>query len=99
MLAVKASFGIAQLATWRINDEVERGGLVDVLAALATAGSPRQLIWPRSRQLTPKANALLEALTSDRRIHALAAREACPDGNRRLSRTTFQCIAKYVARS
>jgi len=66
--AVKAGFGIAQLATWLIKDELERGELVEILPALATAGLPLHLVWPRSRQLRPKVNALLEALTSGLRI-------------------------------
>ncbi|MEN2787293.1 LysR family transcriptional regulator [Sphingomonas qilianensis] len=66
--AVKARFGIAQLATWLIKDELQRGALVEILPTLATAGLPLHLVWPRSRQLSPKVNALLEALTSGLRI-------------------------------
>jgi DNA-binding transcriptional LysR family regulator len=66
--AVKAGFGIAQLATWLIKDELARGELVEILPALATAGLPLHLVWPRSRQLSPKVNALLEALTAGLQI-------------------------------
>ncbi len=66
--AVKAGFGIAQLATWLIKDELERGELVEVLPELATVGLPLHLVWRRSRQLTPKVDALLEALTEGLRI-------------------------------
>jgi DNA-binding transcriptional LysR family regulator len=66
--AVKAGFGIAQLATWLIKDELARGELVEILPNLATVGLRLHLIWPRSRQLNPKVNALLEALTGGLRI-------------------------------
>ncbi|TPG42629.1 LysR family transcriptional regulator [Sphingomonas koreensis] len=66
--AVKAGFGIAQLATWLIKDELDRGELVQILPALAASGLPLHLVWPRSRQLSPKVNALLEALTAGLRI-------------------------------
>jgi DNA-binding transcriptional LysR family regulator len=66
--AVKAGFGIAQLATWLIEDELARGDLVEVLPELATAGLPLHLVWPRRRQLSPKVDALLDALTNGLRI-------------------------------
>lgn len=66
--AVKAGFGIAQLATWLIAAELERGVLVEILPALATDGLPLHLVWPRSRQLSPKVDALLELLTDGLRI-------------------------------
>jgi DNA-binding transcriptional LysR family regulator len=67
--AVKAGFGIAQLATWLIKDELDRGELVEILPELATIGLPLHLIWRRSRQLSPKVHALLECLTTGLRIH------------------------------
>ena len=66
--AVKAGFGIAQLATWLIKDELERGDLVEILPEWATVGLPLHLVWPRRRQLSPKVDALLEALTEGLRI-------------------------------
>ncbi|WP_010185874.1 LysR family transcriptional regulator [Sphingomonas sp. PAMC 26605] len=62
--AVKAGFGIAQLATWLIKDELARGELIEILPELATVGLPLHLVWPRSRQLSPKVDALIEALTT-----------------------------------
>jgi DNA-binding transcriptional LysR family regulator len=62
--AVKAGFGIAQLATWLIKEELARGELVEILPDLATDGLPLHLVWPRSRQLRPKVDALLELLSS-----------------------------------
>lgn len=62
--AVKAGFGVAQLATWLIKDELARGELIEILPELATVGLPLHLVWPRSRQLSPKVDALIEALTA-----------------------------------
>ncbi|WP_076070740.1 LysR family transcriptional regulator [Sphingomonas montana] len=66
--AVKAGFGIAQLATWLIEAELDRGELVEILPASATTGLPLHLVWPRSRQLSPKVDALLATLTTGLRI-------------------------------
>ena len=65
---VKAGFGIAQLATWLIKDELASGELVEILPDLATVGLPLHLVWPRRKQLTPKVDALLETLTQGLRI-------------------------------
>jgi DNA-binding transcriptional LysR family regulator len=66
--AVKAGFGIAQLATWLIADELARGELVEVLPDQATEGLPLHLVWQRSRQLSPKVDAVLEVLSTGLRI-------------------------------
>ena len=66
--AVKAGFGIAQLATWLIKDELDRGELVEILPDLATVGLPLHLVWRKSRQLTPKVDAVLALLTDGLRI-------------------------------
>lgn len=66
--AVKAGFGIAQLATWLITQELAAGDLVEILPEGATAGLALNLVWPRSRQLTPKVDALIEALTEGLQI-------------------------------
>jgi DNA-binding transcriptional LysR family regulator len=63
--AVKTGYGIAQLATWLIKDELERGDLVEVLPALATDGLPLSLVWPRSRQLLPKVDGALQILSRE----------------------------------
>jgi DNA-binding transcriptional LysR family regulator len=66
--AVRAGFGIAQLATWLIKDELARGDLVEILPEHATTGLALHLVWPRSRQLSPKVDALIELLTEGLRI-------------------------------
>jgi DNA-binding transcriptional LysR family regulator len=66
--AVKSAFGIAQLATWLIQDELARGEVIEVLPQFATSGLPLHLVWPKSRQLSPKVDALLTLLSSDLHI-------------------------------
>jgi DNA-binding transcriptional LysR family regulator len=66
--AVKAGFGIAQLATWLIQDELARGELIEVLPQFASKGLPLHLVWPKSRQLSPKVDALLTLLSDELRI-------------------------------
>lgn len=57
--AVKAGMGIAQLATWLIADDLANGDLVEILPDHATDGLPLHIVWPESRQLTPKVDALI----------------------------------------
>ena len=66
--AVKAGFGIAQLATWLVRDELQRGELVEILPGHSTVGLMLHLVWLRSRQLSPKVNAFVEALAAELRI-------------------------------
>ncbi|QDW31671.1 LysR family transcriptional regulator [Yersinia sp. KBS0713] len=67
--AVKAGYGIAQLATWLVSDEIARGGLVQILPELTTGGLPLNLVWPVGRQLLPKVDAMLELLAAELRIN------------------------------
>lgn len=60
--AAKAGCGVAQLATWLVQDELESGQLVKILPQLETDGLPLNLVWPRSRQLLPKMDAVLKLL-------------------------------------
>jgi DNA-binding transcriptional LysR family regulator len=66
--AVKSGFGVAQLATWLIRRELDSGELVEILPDHATEGLPLYLVWPASRQLIPKVDALLKLLTNELRI-------------------------------
>lgn len=66
--AVKAGFGVAQLATWVVQDDLARGDLVAILPALTTTGLPLSLIWPVGRQLLPKVDAVLQMLQAELRI-------------------------------
>ena len=66
--AVKAGCGIAQLATWLVDEAITRGELAPVLPALATDGLPLHLLWPVGKQLLPKVDAVLAMLTEELRI-------------------------------
>jgi len=57
--AVLANGGIAQLATWLVDEHLASGRLVQFLPESATDGLPLHLVWPRSRQLLPKVDGLL----------------------------------------
>ncbi|RYZ57886.1 MAG: LysR family transcriptional regulator, partial [Proteobacteria bacterium] len=61
--AVLAGYGITQLPTWLIKDELASGELVEILPHLSTSGLLLNLVWPQSRRLTPKMNALVEGLS------------------------------------
>ncbi|MDN2711875.1 LysR family transcriptional regulator [Janthinobacterium sp. SUN118] len=60
--AVLAGLGVAQLATWLVEEHLATGAIVEVLPAFATPGLPLYLAWPLARQLTPKTGALLQEL-------------------------------------
>ncbi|MBX8533349.1 LysR family transcriptional regulator [Pseudomonas cichorii] len=60
--AATSACGIAQLATWLIEDQLQRGELVEILPHLSTDGLPLHLAWPRSREALPKVKALIELL-------------------------------------
>ena len=60
--AVLANAGIAQLATWLVEDALREGRLVQILPEWATDGLPLHLVWQRSRQLLPKVDVLLSCL-------------------------------------
>ena len=66
--AVAAGLGIAQLATWLAADALRDGRVVEVLPQLATEGLPLYLLWPLSKQLLPKVDAVLEMLGESLRI-------------------------------
>lgn len=66
--AVKAGFGVAQLATWLIEDELRSGELVEILPKKAAQGLLLHLVWQQSRQLSPTVAALLDMLGESLRI-------------------------------
>lgn len=57
--AVEAGLGIAQLATWVVEQQLREGRLTIVLPELATQGLPLHIVWQRSRQHSPKVQALI----------------------------------------
>jgi DNA-binding transcriptional LysR family regulator len=62
--AVISGGGIAQLATWLVTEHLASGRLVQLLPGCIVGGLPLHLVWPRSRQLLPKVNALLTHLSA-----------------------------------
>jgi DNA-binding transcriptional LysR family regulator len=62
--AVAAGWGIGQLATWLIADELASGALVELLPGASTDGLPLSLVWLRSRQSLAKVNVLVERLSA-----------------------------------
>ncbi len=60
--AVAAGLGIAQMATWVVEEQLRAGTLVPILPALTTEGLPLYLVWQRSRQHSPKVQALVAHL-------------------------------------
>lgn len=60
--AVRAGFGLAQLATWLADPYLRDGRLVRILPDWTTDGLPLHLVWARSRQLLPKVGGLLDYL-------------------------------------
>lgn len=61
--ATIAGMGIAQIATWLAKDNIASGELWPLLESQNCDGLPLYLIWPRKKQLTPKVDALLQALS------------------------------------
>lgn len=57
--AVEAGLGIAQLATWVIEQNLREGSLSIILPDYRTRGLPLHLVWQRSRQHSPKVQALI----------------------------------------
>lgn len=64
MTASLAGCGIAQLPSWLIQQQLQEGGLVEVLPQLATEGMGIYLAWVKSRQALPKIRVLVEALVA-----------------------------------
>ncbi len=61
--AVIAGLGIAQMPSWLVNSAVAKGELEIILPQLQPDGLALSVIWPRRKQLLPKVDALLSALT------------------------------------
>jgi len=57
--AVEAGLGIAQLATWVVEQQLREGRLAIVLPDFATEGLPLHIVWQRNREHSPKVQALI----------------------------------------
>lgn len=71
--AVEMGLGIAQLATWLVEQQLRDGSLVKILPHLATSGLPLYLVWQRSRQHAPKVRALIAHFANTLTIRPVAA--------------------------
>lgn len=61
--AVRSGLGVAQMPTWLIRDALARGELEIILPHVQPDGLALTLVWPRRKQLLPKVDALLCALS------------------------------------
>lgn len=59
---------MAQLATWLAEQHLASGRLVELLPEWRVDGLPLRLVWPQSKQLLPKVDALLTHLAAKLRI-------------------------------
>ena len=55
--------GLAQMPTWLVRDALARGELERILPHMQPEGLALTLVWPRRKQLLPKVDALLCALS------------------------------------
>jgi DNA-binding transcriptional LysR family regulator len=86
--AAVAGFGLAQVPDLMAEGELRAGPLVEVLKAYrAPPPLPNSLVYPKSRQITPRLRALIDALTGEssssdlaRRIRNRQRAEASADG-------------------
>lgn len=60
--AVEAGLGIAQLATWVVEQQLRERKLAIILPDFATQGLPLHIVWQRSRQHSPKVQMLISHL-------------------------------------
>ena len=62
--AVLAGYGIAQLPTFLVGDDLRQGRLCRVLDDFAAEGDPIQAIYPTSRHLSPKVRRLIDMIVA-----------------------------------
>lgn len=61
--AVSAGLGVAQMPSWLIREPLSKGELEIILPQLQPEGLALSIIWPRRKQLLPKVDTLLSALS------------------------------------
>ncbi|MDF7658679.1 LysR family transcriptional regulator [Erwiniaceae bacterium L1_54_6] len=61
--AVCAGLGVGQMPSWLVREQLARGDLEIILPAHQPDGLALTLVWPRRKQLLPKVDALLSALS------------------------------------
>lgn len=60
--ATLAGYGIGQLATFLISDELRENRLVPILDGFATDGEPVRAVYPSGRHLSPKVRHFIDVL-------------------------------------
>lgn len=68
LAALSAGLGIGQVATWLVQQQLDHGALVQILPGYETRGLPLWLIWPRTKRLTPRVDALIHYLQQHLKI-------------------------------
>jgi DNA-binding transcriptional LysR family regulator len=68
LAAVVGGCGIAQMATWLVGEALRDQWLVPILPEWSVDGQPLSLVWPVSRQILPKVDALVALLGKKLRI-------------------------------
>ena len=63
--AALAGYGIGQLATFLVGDDLRAGRLIPVLEAYATPGPPIRVVYPTGRHLSPKVRKFVDLLAQE----------------------------------
>jgi DNA-binding transcriptional LysR family regulator len=79
--AVEAGLGIAQLPTWLVEQQIRDGRLIKILSQLVTQGLPLHIVWQRSRQHSPKIQALISHFEATLSISPNTGNVAGADNN------------------
>ncbi|PTQ10015.1 LysR family transcriptional regulator [Sphingomonas oleivorans] len=58
--AARLGFGLIQVPRYHVQDDLDRGILVEILAESPPTPSPVSLLYPRSRQLSPRVRVFIE---------------------------------------
>ena len=62
--AVLAGYGVAQLPTFLVGDDLRQGRLRSVLDDVTAAGDPIQAVYPTGRHLSPKVRRLIDMIVA-----------------------------------
>ena len=63
LAAARLGLGLVQLPRYRVADDLARGTLVELLPAHPPSPSPVSLLYPRTRQLSPRVRVFLDWVT------------------------------------
>jgi len=60
LAGIRLGLGLAQVPRFHVEDELRRGALVQILADHPPPSAPVSLIYPHSRQLSPRVRVFLD---------------------------------------